>query len=111
MGGYHLTKYGRLYESLRSEISSGERAAGARLPSTRALAARLGVSRNTVLTAYEMLLADGLVTTRIGSGTRVRGTPRAPHPPDPRRFLRAAQFPSEAVSFHDSEGNRLYFHR
>ena len=45
--------------------------AGARLLSTRALARTLGVSRNTVLNAYDALAADALLAARRGSGTRV----------------------------------------
>ena len=61
----------RVYEGLRRAILSGDLAAGRRLPSTRALAVDLGVSRTTVLGAYDQLLAEGYVTGRIGSGTFV----------------------------------------
>ena len=92
-------------------MSSGELPPGARLPSTRALAAKLGVSRNTVITAYEMLAADDLIRTEKGSGTRVRGTVAYPQLPDPRLILRDALYPVEARHFEDREGNHLYFHR
>jgi GntR family transcriptional regulator/MocR family aminotransferase len=49
-------------------------AAGARLPSTRALAADLGISRNVVLLAYEHLLGEGYAQARTGSGTVVAPT-------------------------------------
>ena len=61
-----------LRERLREMIVRGRLKRGARLPSSRALAARLGVSRNTVLFAYEELAADGVIGGRVGSGTRVR---------------------------------------
>src|SRR4051812_32870565 len=61
----------QLYRRLRSAIRKGRLPAGSRLPSSRVLAERIGVSRNTVLNAYESLLADGLATARIGDGTRV----------------------------------------
>jgi GntR family transcriptional regulator/MocR family aminotransferase len=48
--------------------------AGTRLPSTRALAAELGVSRTTVVTAFEALLAEGYLEGRVGSGTFVAGS-------------------------------------
>jgi GntR family transcriptional regulator/MocR family aminotransferase len=44
------------------------------LPSTRALASDLGVSRNTVVTAFDQLLAEGYVDSRVGRGTRVSQT-------------------------------------
>lgn len=61
----------QLYRSLRRAIRAGRLPAGSRLPSSRALAARIGVSRNTVLSAYESLLADGLLIGKVGAGTSV----------------------------------------
>jgi GntR family transcriptional regulator/MocR family aminotransferase len=61
----------QVYLGLRSGILSGSYAAGARLPSTRDLAEQLGVSRTSVLTAYDQLLAEGFVEGRVGSGTYV----------------------------------------
>ncbi|HEV2721375.1 MAG TPA: GntR family transcriptional regulator, partial [Thermoanaerobaculia bacterium] len=64
-----LTK--QLYDELRQTILQGHLQPGTRLPSTRALAEERGVSRNTVLNAYEQLLAEGYVEARVGSGTCV----------------------------------------
>src|SRR5580698_6898093 len=61
----------QLLRTLRRAILSGTLPPHAHLPSTRALAQRLGVSRNTVLAAYEALASEGLVVGRAGSGTRV----------------------------------------
>lgn len=61
----------QLYEGLRDAILSGRLAAAARLPSTRALAEGLGISRNTVMTAFDQLTAEGYIAGRIGSGTYV----------------------------------------
>jgi GntR family transcriptional regulator/MocR family aminotransferase len=61
----------QLYSGLRAAILSGRLATGARLPSTRALADELDVSRNTVLDAYAQLLAEGYVEGKVGSGTYV----------------------------------------
>ncbi|GJM21066.1 MAG: GntR family transcriptional regulator [Planctomycetota bacterium] len=58
-------------ESLRQSILEGKLSPGARLPSSRALASDLGVSRNTVLLAFEQLLAEGYLSARVGSGTQV----------------------------------------
>jgi DNA-binding transcriptional MocR family regulator len=61
----------QLYDRLRSGILAGQLSAGARLPSTRTLAAELGVSRTTVVTAFENLLAEGYLERKVGSGTYV----------------------------------------
>jgi GntR family transcriptional regulator / MocR family aminotransferase len=63
----------RIYAGLRTAILSGTLPAKARLPSTRELAAQLGVSRTVAVLAYEHLLAEGFVTGRGGSGTYVAG--------------------------------------
>lgn len=61
----------QVYDALRCAILGGGFAPGARLPSTRALAGDLGVSRTTVLQAFDRLLSEGYVTARAGGGTRV----------------------------------------
>jgi GntR family transcriptional regulator/MocR family aminotransferase len=102
-------RFRRIADDLRQAISRGRLPRGARLPSSRALARDLGVSRNTVLAAYETLAAEGWIAGRRGSGTRVAAAalPR----PDPRRFLREAQFPVDPVGFRDADGNPIYLHR
>jgi biotin operon repressor len=55
----------------RAAIVDGRLQSGLRLPPTRLLAERLGVSRNTVVAAYERLLSEGYVIARVGSGTYV----------------------------------------
>jgi GntR family transcriptional regulator / MocR family aminotransferase len=66
--------YRQLYERMRSEILGGRLPASTRLPSTRTLATELGVSRSTVVTAFEHLLAEGYLEGKIGSGTYVAGS-------------------------------------
>ncbi|WP_119305152.1 MocR-like pyridoxine biosynthesis transcription factor PdxR [Dongia deserti] len=61
----------QVYERLRMAVLSGLLKGGARLPSTRALANELRVSRTPVLAAYEQLAAEGYVESRVGAGTRV----------------------------------------
>ncbi|MBZ5646750.1 MAG: PLP-dependent aminotransferase family protein [Acidobacteriia bacterium] len=61
----------QLYEGLRHAVLRGQIRPGERLPSTRVLAADLGVSRNTVTSAYEQLLAEGYIEAKVGSGTCV----------------------------------------
>ena len=63
--------YQRVYRAARRAILNAELAPGTRVPSTRALATDLGVSRNTVILAYDQLLAEGYLTARGGSGTFV----------------------------------------
>jgi len=63
--------YRQLYERLRSAILAGRLETGARLPSTRVLASELGVSRNTTALAYELLLLEGYIESRVGDGTRI----------------------------------------
>jgi GntR family transcriptional regulator/MocR family aminotransferase len=65
--------------ALRQAVQSGRLPAGTRLPATRGLAADLGVARNTVADAYGQLVAEGWLTARQGSGTRVAEQPAA-HP-------------------------------
>ncbi len=61
----------RIVASIRQRIESGLDGPGARLPSTRALAAEWGVSRTTVTAAYEQLIAEGYLEVRQGSRARV----------------------------------------
>ncbi|MEV7752760.1 PLP-dependent aminotransferase family protein [Streptomyces griseofuscus] len=60
-----------LTDALRDAVRTGRLAPGTRLPSSRALAADLGIARNTVGEAYADLVAEGWLTARQGSGTRV----------------------------------------
>ncbi|MGW7085666.1 MocR-like pyridoxine biosynthesis transcription factor PdxR [Streptomyces sp. NPDC054871] len=82
-----------LTDALREAVRGGRLAPGTRLPSSRSLAADLGIARNTVADAYADLVAEGWLTARQGSGTRVaeRAVPR-PAEPAPRR--RAAGGPT-----------------
>src|SRR5205814_10720336 len=61
----------QLVEQLRAAIHGGAVEGGARLPSSRALAATLGISRNLGFAAYDELYAEGYVEGRHGSGTYV----------------------------------------
>ncbi|MBI1760577.1 MAG: PLP-dependent aminotransferase family protein [Acidobacteria bacterium] len=61
----------QLYQELRRSILSGRLSAGQRIPSTRALAKSLGLSRATVTQSYEQLASEGYLQTAIGSGTTV----------------------------------------
>src|ERR1700758_2340714 len=67
-------RLGRSLEAaLRGAVRDGRLPAGTRLPSSRALAADLGIARNTVGDAYAQLAAEGWLTARAGAGTWVTG--------------------------------------
>ncbi len=70
-------------------MRSGRLAAGTRLPSSRALAAELGISRGVVLEAYTQLIAEGYLTASQGAPTRVAQTPSTERPPVPATSLEA----------------------
>ncbi|WP_371055792.1 PLP-dependent aminotransferase family protein [Rhodosalinus sp. K401] len=61
----------QLYRSMRDAIRAGRIPAGARLPSSRAAAAALSISRNTVVAAYDLLRAEGAIEARQGAAPRV----------------------------------------
>jgi GntR family transcriptional regulator/MocR family aminotransferase len=63
-----------LCTALRAEILDGRLRPGARLPATRDLARQYGLSRGTIVSAYEQLAAEGYVTGGVGSGTCVNET-------------------------------------
>ena len=87
----------QLLQRLRHAIRSGALAEGSRLLPTREFAARLGVSRNTVVAAMDQLISEGYLVARVGSGTFVargvetaaaqRGVVRLEVPPPARRYL------------------------
>lgn len=61
----------QVYEQIRRSILKGALKSGEKLASTRGLSSELGVSRNVVLEAYELLYAEGYLTSEPGSGTFV----------------------------------------
>jgi GntR family transcriptional regulator/MocR family aminotransferase len=86
----------RLMDALREAVRGGRLAPGTRLPSSRQLAADLGLARNTVADAYAELTAEGWLTARQGAGTRVAArtaVPAAAPAPAPRGAARSADRP------------------
>ncbi len=86
----HLERNGKqtlqqqLIEQLRKALCEGKFPAGARLPSTRTVARALAITRNVVITAYEVLISEGYLVGQHGSGTYVsRDFPMLPRPPSP----------------------------
>jgi GntR family transcriptional regulator / MocR family aminotransferase len=71
----------QLEASLREGVTSGRLAAGTRLPSSRALADSLGVSRGVVVDAYGQLVAEGYLSVRRGAAPIVAAARAAPPPP------------------------------
>jgi GntR family transcriptional regulator/MocR family aminotransferase len=70
-----------LRDQLRAAILDGRLKPGVRLPSTRALAEGLHIGRNTAVAAYELLLSEGYIVVRRGSGTAVaESLPERPKP-------------------------------
>ncbi len=84
--------YRQLYAGIRESILAGRLQAGAGLPSSRSLAEELGVSRNTVILAFDQLVAEGYVEGSPRSGTRVSAVPA--RPPNPDRASRPGPGPS-----------------
>jgi len=76
-GGVRGPLYQRLASALERAIELGNAAPGMLLPAERVLATRVGVSRSTVVAAYEHLREAGLVERRQGSGTRIAHTAAA----------------------------------
>ena len=67
------TRVGHVMETLRARIAARALAAGARVPSIRVMSEQLGVSKSTVVEAYERLVAEGALVARRGSGFYVAG--------------------------------------
>ncbi len=83
----------QIEQQLRAGIREGRLHPGTRLPSSRGLAARLGVARGVVVEAYAQLAAEGWVVSRQGSGTRVAPGAAAPAPDsEPWPFEQAMRY-------------------
>jgi GntR family transcriptional regulator/MocR family aminotransferase len=91
-----LALHEQIERSIRDDIRAGRLAAGSRLPSSRGLAAGLGVSRGVVTEAYEQLAAEGYLQTRQGAPVRVASAVGTSAPRAPARSL----LPSFSYHFH-----------
>jgi GntR family transcriptional regulator/MocR family aminotransferase len=79
-------KRGRTVETeLRDAVREGRLASGTRLPSSRDLAAQLGVARGTITATYAQLVAEGYLVTQRGSGTVVAAVDAPSALPSPTR--------------------------
>jgi GntR family transcriptional regulator/MocR family aminotransferase len=72
--------HGQIEQELRRAVRAGRLVAGTVLPSTRALAAQLGLSLGVVVEAYEQLVAEGYLTSQPGGATRIAAVSAAPAP-------------------------------
>ena len=84
--------YEALYRCIRQDILSGKLKPGEKLPSKRALAQNLEVSKITVETAYSQLLAEGYIRSEEKVGYFVEDLPRL----HPTAHTPAAEIPAEA---------------
>lgn len=66
----------QLYQALRARVLDGRLGSGTRLPASRDMAAILGLSRNSVVRAYDQLYAEGFIESRVGDGTYVSQLPK-----------------------------------
>lgn len=110
--------YEQLYEQLRDLILTGRLQSGARLPSTRSFAKELGLSRTTLIAAYDQLTSEGYIEARRGAGIYVSqfspehlmlvnraAPPVTSEPPAPRRWAaRPVPFSIRATSPADFPG-------
>ena len=90
------TLHEQLERRLRERIRSGALAPGSRIPSSRALARELRISRGVVLEAYSQLIAEGYLFSSHGAPTRVALAAAAERPPIPASSLQ----PRYQIDFH-----------
>ena len=107
--------YRQLHRLLQQAILSRELPAGSKVPSSRLLAAELGIARNTVTQVYEQLVLEGYVSSATGRGTFVAdsapdeiiGAPDAAAPNGPSSVADAPSQPLPAARALSSRGARL----
>ena len=90
--------YRRVYLALKVKIRAGGLGPATKVPSTRALARDLGVSRNTVMLAYEQLAAEGYLVSRHRGATSVAGVASPRPAPAPARPVALRPAPMSAYA-------------
>lgn len=90
----NLPLYARIQRAIRQLILEGTLDIGRALPASRSLAASLGVSRDTVESAYSQLHAEGFIERRVGSGSFISERAKSlPGYKAARRFTQAPEIP------------------
>jgi len=97
----------QIYLRLRSAILSGTLLRATKLPSTRELAAQLGVSRSAVVSAFEQLLAEGYAFGKKGAGTYIASDLPEPFEAIHGRKKRTASVTKTVAPFHVRRPRRL----
>ena len=98
----------QIYYAIRQKILSGELTAGEALPPYRELSQELGVAKNTVFAAYDMLVADGILRSAAGSGFYVedgmtRRPPAQPVMPRQSAALSDRVIPDGVINFDNGQ--------
>jgi GntR family transcriptional regulator / MocR family aminotransferase len=96
-GRLSMPLYKQLYERFRRGILTGQLERGVRLPSTRHLANELGISRTTAVLAYERLLLEGYLQSRVGRGTVVAHDLPIPPVLDQPALTELTETPADAL--------------
>ncbi len=86
----------QLTQQLREAILCGKIEAGQKMPPTRQLAKELGISRNSIVQVYEQLLAEGFLTSRVGSGTYAADIEVLSQYPNKRFHYESVQFDTDS---------------
>jgi GntR family transcriptional regulator/MocR family aminotransferase len=100
----HVPMHRQIYEKIRQAILNGEIPAKSRVPSSRALSRQLGISRMTVVNAYDQLFAEGYLEGKIGAGTFVASAL-------PEDLLQAAGKKQQEAARTGKDENRIAFSR
>ncbi|WP_068118425.1 PLP-dependent aminotransferase family protein [Tropicimonas marinistellae] len=104
----HRPLYLQLVDSLRASVENGTLEMGTRLASTRKLASDWGVSRNTVIQTFNVLISDGYITSRTGDGTYVSDATTPPGTAAQTNSETTASYPFRGLS---RRGRRLVVKR
>lgn len=89
----------QLYHGLRNVILNGVLRAGERLPATRTMAREVGVSRTTVIDAVDRLVAEGMLVSKVGSGTFVSDTLESQRPSQLAKKARQVSLSKPRLSY------------